>query len=72
MQPVACQRLRLGLTFCGFELFVFSAGLVVAFRVDGQFAEEFSGGGVDDGDVEVVDEEFEVGSGVGSTDADVV
>ena len=33
-----------------------SGGLVVAGGVDGEFAEEFAGGGVDDADVEVVDE----------------
>ena len=47
------------------------AGLVVAFCVDFQLSEEFSGGGVDDADVEVVDEQYDVGSGVGSADADV-
>ncbi len=47
-------------------------GLVVAGGVDGELAEEFSGGGVDDADVEVVDEQDDVGSGVGSSDADVV
>jgi hypothetical protein len=31
-------------------------GLVVAGGVDGEFAEEFAGGGVDDADVEVVDQ----------------
>ena len=46
--------------------------LVVAGGVDGEFAEEFAGGGVDDADVEVVDEQDDVGSGVGSADADVV
>ncbi len=35
-------------------------------------AEEFSGGGVDDADVEVFDEHDDVGSGVGSSNADVV
>ena len=35
----------------------FSGGLVVAAGVEDQFAEEFAGGGVDDADVEVVDEE---------------
>ena len=53
-----------------------AGGLVVAAGVDGQFAEEFAGGGVDDADVEVVDEHEHVGSGVGSgvgsSDADVV
>jgi hypothetical protein len=44
--------------------------LVVAGGV--QLAEEFAGGGVDDADVQVVDEHDHVGSGVGSSDADVV
>ena len=35
-------------------------------------AEEFAGGGVDDADVEVGDEDDDVGSGVFSADADVV
>ncbi len=39
--------------------------------VDGQLAEELAGGGVDDSDVVVMDEEEHVGSGVGSADADV-
>ena len=38
----------------------------------GEFAEEFAGGGVDDADVEVLDEQDDVGSGVGSPDSDVV
>ena len=33
--------------------------------------QELAGGGVDDADVEVVDEQEDVGSGVGSADADV-
>jgi hypothetical protein len=49
-----------------------ASGLVVAAGVDGQFAEELPGGGVDDADVEVADEHDDVGSGVGSSDADVV
>ena len=49
-----------------------AGGLVVAGGVDGEVAEEFAGGGVDDADVVVVDEEDDVGSGVGSSDADVV
>jgi len=40
-------------------------------EVDGEFAEELAGGGVDDADVEVVDEQNDVGSLVGSADADV-
>jgi hypothetical protein len=46
--------------------------LVVAGGVEGELAQEFAGGGVDDADVEVLDEEQDVGSGVGSPDADVV
>jgi hypothetical protein len=46
--------------------------LVVAVRVEGELAEEFAGGGADDPDVQVLDEEQDVGSGVGSADADVV
>src|SRR5438128_6804844 len=62
---------------CRFGLLLFgwsgwsSGGLVVASWVDGEVAEEFSGGGVNDADVEVVDEQDDVGSGVGSADADV-
>ena len=51
---------------------VLCLGLVVAVGVKGWVAEEFSGGGVDDADVEFVDEHDDVGSGVGSPDADVV
>jgi hypothetical protein len=46
--------------------------LIVAGGVDGEFADEFSGGGVDDSDVEVLDEHEHSGAGVGSADADVV
>jgi len=49
-----------------------AGGLVVAGGVEGEVAEEFAGGGVDDADVEVGDEEDDGGSGVGSADADVV
>lgn len=45
--------------------------MVVAGGVDRECSEEFSGGGIDDANVEVVDEEDDVGSGVGSSDADV-
>ena len=44
-------------------------GLVVAVWVEGELAEEFAGGGVDDSDVQVLDQEQDVGSGVGSSDA---
>ena len=46
-------------------------GLVVASGVDDEVAEEFPGGGVDDAYVEVLDEQGDAGSGVGSADADV-
>ena len=46
--------------------------MVVAGGIDDQLAEEFSGGGGDHPDVEIVDEKDDVGSGVGSSDADVV
>ena len=45
--------------------------MVVLAGVDGELAEEFAGDGVDDADVEVLDEQDDVGSGVGSSDADV-
>ncbi|MCO8271541.1 hypothetical protein M1L60_13155 [Actinoplanes sp. TRM 88003] len=44
---------------------------MVALRVDGEFSEEFAGGGVQGADVEVLDEQGDVGSGVGLADADV-
>ena len=47
-------------------------GLVVAGGVEGELAQELAGGGVDDADVQVLDEHDHVSSGVGSTDADVV
>ncbi|HTO00016.1 MAG TPA: hypothetical protein VL068_05005 [Microthrixaceae bacterium] len=50
----------------------FPGGLVVAGGVEGECSEEFSGGCVDDPDVEFGDEQEDVGSGVGSSDADVV
>ena len=47
-------------------------GLVVDVGVQGQFAQERAGGGVDDADVAVVDEESNVFAFVGASDADVV
>jgi hypothetical protein len=44
--------------------------LVALGGVEDQVAEEFAGGGVDDADVEVVDQDQDAGSGVGSADAD--
>jgi hypothetical protein len=35
-------------------------------------SEDLAGGGVEDGDIQVLDEESDVGSGVGSSDSDVV
>jgi hypothetical protein len=49
-----------------------AGGLVVAVGVEDEFAEELAGGGVDDADVQVLDEEKDAGSGVGAADADVV
>jgi hypothetical protein len=49
-----------------------AGGLVAAGGVEGELAEEFAGGGVDDADVQVLDEEQDVGSGVGPAGADVV
>ena len=46
--------------------------LVVAGGVDDQFADELAGGGVDDADVQVLDEHQDGGPGVGPADADVV
>ena len=66
------------LRFVGLGLFLFRGGsgwlarLVVAAGVDDQLAEEFSSGLVHDPDVEVLNEQNDVGSGVGSPDLDVV
>src|SRR5215510_1429637 len=49
-----------------------AGGLVVDVGVEGEVAEEFAGGGVDDADVAVGGEQGDAGSGVGSADADVV
>jgi hypothetical protein len=49
-----------------------AGGLVVPGGVEGEVAEHFAGGGVDDPDVEASDEEDDGGSGVGSAQADVV
>ncbi len=57
---------------CSGGSFGFCGGLVVDGGVEGEVAEELAGDGVDDADVKVVDEQDDVGSGVGSADADVV
>ena len=49
-----------------------AGGPVVAGGVEGELAEELAGGSVDDGDVQVLDEQQDAGSGVGPADADVV
>ena len=49
-----------------------SGGLVAAGGVEFEFAEQFAGGGVDDADVQVLDEQQDVGPGIGPADADVV
>ena len=49
-----------------------AGGLVALGGVEDEFAEEFAGGGVDHPDVEVLNEDEDVGSGVGSSDADAV
>lgn len=45
--------------------------MLCAGGADGELAQDFAGGDVDDGDVEVVDEEFDVGSGCGFAPSDV-
>ena len=46
--------------------------MVVPAGVEDEVAQEFAGGLGDDADVPVLDEQEDVGSGVGSSDADVV
>ena len=46
--------------------------MVAAFGVDGESADDFAGGGVDDADVVAVDEQDDAGSVVGMSEADVV
>src|SRR5688572_5861763 len=52
--------------------FADASGLVIDGWVEDQLADELAGGGVDDADVEAVDQHQDGGSGVGSADADVV
>src|SRR6185437_7130033 len=49
-----------------------AGGLVVPGRVEGELAQELAGAGVDDADVQVLDQEQDAGSGVGAAGADVV
>ena len=53
-------------------MFACATPLVIDGWVEDQLADELAGGGVDDVDVETVDQHQDGGSGVGSTDADVV
>lgn len=48
-----------------------AGGLVVAVRVEGEFAEDLSGGGVDDADLQGVHGQQDIGSCVGSSGAGV-
>jgi hypothetical protein len=50
----------------------FAGGLGALVRVEGELAEELAGAGVDDADVQVLDQEKDAGSGVWASDADVV
>jgi hypothetical protein len=49
-----------------------AGGLVGLVRVEDEFAQELAGVGVDDADVQVLDQEQDAGSGAGAADADVV
>jgi hypothetical protein len=49
-----------------------AGGLVVVGGVEGEVAQQFAVGGVEDSGVQVVDEDQDAGSGVGSADADLV
>src|SRR5689334_4634050 len=49
-----------------------AGGLVAPGGVEDQFAQELAGGGVDDADLKVLDEQEDAGSGVGSADTDAV
>jgi hypothetical protein len=60
------------LPFSGWRAGGSAEGLVVAVGVEGQVAEQFAGGGVDDAHVQVGDEHHDSGSGVFVAQADVV
>jgi hypothetical protein len=62
----------IGLFVCAGWAPGFAGGLVVPGWVEGEFAEQFAGGGVDDADAQVLGEHDDGGSGVGAADADVV
>ncbi len=47
-------------------------GVVVTVGIDGQLAQELSGDGIDDAHFEVLNQQDDVGSGVGSSDPDVM
>lgn len=46
-----------------------AGGLVVPGRVEGEFAQEFACAGVDDADMQVLDQEQDAGSGARAADA---
>ena len=50
----------------------FAGAVVAALGIDAEGADDFAGGGVDDADVEVVDEHDDACSVEGSSEADVV
>ena len=80
MAPIGTARGALEPNRCGFGPPWFSAcgagwasGALVALGcVEDELAEQFTGGGVDDADVEVLDQDDDAGSVVGSADADGV
>src|SRR5829696_6888942 len=49
-----------------------TSGLIIHGWVEDELADDLAGGGMDDADVEAVDQHQDRGSGVGSADADVV
>ena len=49
-----------------------SGAVVAVFGIDGEGADDFAGGGVDDADVVAVDEQDDAGSVEGSSESDVV
>ena len=61
-----------GVSFSGWWSGWAAGALVALGCVEIELAEEFSGDGVDDPDVQVLDEHDDAGSGVGSADADGV
>ncbi len=67
-----CQESRARRLLSGPFSSFFEAWLVAASGVEGEVAEEFAGGLVDDSDVEVIDDEDDGGAFEGSAEADVM